>query len=472
MAFCPKCGVNVGNSLFCGNCGAKITFNENANNINDDINELKPSANTHRVKVHLKPKTEPESISNEQNFFASEPLPSVQPEPQYNEIPESNIYSGQKEPSFYSQEPTDIFSNTNLSKAELYRDAAESGEHYYNSDIEKQSNASQKNKTASPKKQRKKLLVTIVCIISAAGLIISAVAAGFYVIKPKADLYVIANAVAKTVFQSGSFNFNIDEVYYPDGYTEENGKALLDDNYNGCVIWGDKVKDSYLYIYAGDDDGVNEVIKYENSYWKVSYDGYEFDRSFRGLPTFNDRKVSTNDFESTTIDEAGFESFLDYAVIPFINDEFTEYWDSSLNSLTAKQSVEILTAMLSDEDFNMNAVEINSKEKVDDGTEYSLTVDVNSLIKACWNYLKTSDIYTVMLDNSENREEFNREMNEFFERDSFLSLQVQLAITIDDDGYINYLTYQEGYDYGDGFEYDDTGYRVEIYNFGQAVKQK
>ena len=63
-------------------------------------------------------------------------------------------------------------------------------------------------------------------------------------------------------------------------------------------------------------------------------------------------------------------------------------------------------------------------------------------------------------------------MNEFFERDSFLSLQVQLAITIDDDGYINYLTYQEGYDYGDGFEYDDTGYRVEIYNFGQAVKQK
>lgn len=282
----------------------------------------------------------------------------------------------------------------------------------------------------------------------------------------------IANAVAKTVFQSGSFNFNIDEVYYQDGYTEENGDASLGDNYNGCVIWGDKVKDSYLYIYAGDDDGVNEVIKYEDSYWKVSYDGYEFDRSFRGLPTFNDRRVSTNDFESTTIDEAGFESFLDYAVIPFINDEFTEYWDSSLNSLTAKQSVEILTAMLSDEDFNMNAVEINSKEKVDDGTEYSLTVDVNSLIKACWNYLKTSDIYTVMLDNSENREEFNREMNEFFERDSFLSLQVQLAITIDDDGYINYLTYQEGYDYGDGFEYDDTGYRVEIYNFGQAVKQK
>lgn len=28
MAFCPKCGVNVGDSLFCGNCGAKITYNE------------------------------------------------------------------------------------------------------------------------------------------------------------------------------------------------------------------------------------------------------------------------------------------------------------------------------------------------------------------------------------------------------------------------------------------------------------
>ena len=113
---------------------------------------------------------------------------------------------------------------------------------------------------------------------------------------------------------------------------------------------------------------------------------------------------------------------MDYAVIPFVNDELAGYWKSSLDSLSAKQAIEIITDMISDEDFNKKAIEIDKKDEVNDGIEYSLTVDINSLIKACWNYLKTSDIYTVLLDNSENREEFDRKMNDYFENEYFSGL--------------------------------------------------
>ena len=54
MAFCIKCGTNVGDSLFCGNCGAKITYNEKKHNILDNANESEQSANAYRVKVHSK----------------------------------------------------------------------------------------------------------------------------------------------------------------------------------------------------------------------------------------------------------------------------------------------------------------------------------------------------------------------------------------------------------------------------------
>ena len=275
MAFCIKCGTNVGDSLFCGNCGAKITFNEKKHNILDNANESEQSTNAYRVKVHSKKKAEPESISNEQNFFASEPLPSVQPEPQYNEIPESNIYSGQKEPSFYSQEPTDIFSNTNRSKVKPHRITEESSNSDYRTNDKKQNVNLRVKGKAAPKAHAKKAVITIICIISAVAVIASAVAIGIY-IKPKADLYEIANAAIKTAFKSGSYNFNIDSINFQNEYTDENNTIEIGDNYNGCVIWGNDVKNSYFYAYSGDANGLSEVVKYENGYWRYSEDGYNF----------------------------------------------------------------------------------------------------------------------------------------------------------------------------------------------------
>ena len=133
-------------------------------------------------------------------------------------------------------------------------------------------------------------------------------------------------------------------------------------NYNGCVIWNDNVKNSYLYIYSGDDDDLYSIIKFENGYWKESYDGYEFDTLCRGLPTDLATNIPADKFESTSIDEDGFESFVDYAVIPFVNDELAGYWKSSLDSLSAKQAIEIITDMISDEDFNKKAIEIDKKK--------------------------------------------------------------------------------------------------------------
>ncbi len=471
MAFCIKCGTNVGDSLFCGNCGAKITYNEKKHNILDNANESEQSTNAYRVKVHSKKKAEPESISNEQNFFASDPLPSVQPEPQYNEGSESNIYSGQKEPSFYSQEPTDIFSNTNRSKVKPHRITEESSNSDYKANDKKQNVNLRVKGKAAPKAHAKKAVITIICIISAVAVIASAVAIGIYV-KPKADLYVIANAVAKTVFQSGSYNFNIEgkhsEYDYIDG---EDYSYFCPENFNGCVIWGENVADSYIYFYSGDDDGLRYVIKFENGHWKYSYDGYKFsdveEKETENYP------LTAEEAQSITIDENGLEKVINKIYIPFANSEFVKYWDSSIDSLTYRQIINNLKDMLLDDYFNENAVSINNKSKVDGGTEYSLSINVDKFIKSCWEYLKNTDIYTTMLDNSENRNEFDKEMNEYFDDfDEYFNTLVTLDIVIDDDGYISDLSYSSGYINDGSVDFDDKEYEVEIYNFGQAVKQK
>ena len=471
MAFCIKCGTNVGDSLFCGNCGAKITYNEKRHNILDNANESEQSTNAYRVKVHSKKKAEPESISNEQNFFASEPLPSVQPEPQYNETPESNIYSGQKEPSFYSQEPTDIFSNTNRSKVKPRRITEESSNSDYKANDKKQNVNLRVKGKAAPKAHAKKAVITIICIISAVAVIASAVAIGIYV-KPKADLYVIANAVAKTVFQSGSYNFNIEgkhsEYDYIDG---EDYSYFCPENFNGCVIWGENVADSYIYFYSGDDDGLRYVIKFENGHWKYSYDGYKFsdveEKETENYP------LTAEEAQSITIDENGLEKVINKIYIPFANSEFVKYWDSSIDSLTYRQIINNLKDMLLDDYFNENAVSINNKSKVDGGTEYSLSINVDKFIKSCWEYLKNTDIYTTMLDNSENRNEFDKEMNEYFDDfEEYFNTLVTLDIVIDDDEYISDLSYSSGYINDGSVDFDDKEYEVEIYNFGQAVKQK
>ena len=471
MAFCIKCGTNVGDSLFCGNCGAKITYNEKRHNILDNANESEQSTNAYRVKVHSKKKAEPESIRNEQNSFASEPLPSVQPEPQYNEIPESNIYSGQKEPSFYSQEPTDIFSNTNRSKVKPRRITEESSNSDYKANDKKQNVNLRVKGKAAPKAHAKKAVITIICIISAVAVIASAVAIGIYV-KPKADLYVIANAVAKTVFQSGSYNFNIEgkhsEYDYIDG---EDYSYFCPENFNGCVIWGENVADSYIYFYSGDDDGLRYVIKFENGHWKYSYDGYKFsdveEKETENYP------LTAEEAQSITIDENGLEKVINKIYIPFANSEFVKYCDSSIDSLTYRQIINNLKDMLLDDYFNENAVSINNKSKVDGGTEYSLSINVDKFIKSCWEYLKNTDIYTTMLDNSENRNEFDKEMNEYFDDfEEYFNTLVTLDIVIDDDEYISDLSYSSGYINDGSVDFDDKEYEVEIYNFGQAVKQK
>ena len=471
MAFCIKCGTNVGDSLFCGNCGAKITYNEKKHNILDNANESEQSANAYRVKVHSKKKAEPESISNEQNSFASEPLPSVQPEPQYNEGSDSNIYSGQKEPSFYSQEPTDIFSNTNLSKAEPRRITEESSNSDYKANDKKQNVNLRVKGKAAPKAHAKKAVITIICIISAVAVIASAVAIGIY-IKPKADLYEIANAAIKTAFKSGSYNFNIEgkhsEYDYIDG---EDYSYFCPENFNGCVIWGENVADSYIYFYSGDDDGLRYVIKFENGHWKYSYDGYKFsdveEKETENYP------LTAEEAQSITIDENGLEKVINKIYIPFANSEFVKYWDSSIDSLTYRQIINNLKDMLLDDYFNENAVSINNKSKVDGGTEYSLSINVDKFIKSCWEYLKNTDIYTTMLDNSENRNEFDKEMNEYFDDfDEYFNTLVTLDIVIDDDGYISDLSYSSGYINDGSVDFDDKEYEVEIYNFGQAVKQK
>ena len=78
-----------------------------------------------------------------------------------------------------------------------------------------------------------------------------------------------------------------------------------------------------------------------------------------------------------------------------------------------------------------------------------------------------------MLDNSENRNEFDKEMNEYFDDfDEYFNTLVTLDIVIDDDGYISDLSYSSGYINDGSVDFDDKEYEVEIYNFGQAVKQK
>ena len=76
-----------------------------------------------------------------------------------------------------------------------------------------------------------------------------------------------------------------------------------------------------------------------------------------------------------------------------------------------------------------------------------------------------------MLDNSENREDFDRKMNDYFENEYISGEILKLNITIDNDGYISALTYRTGCNFDDGFEYSDIGYKAEIYNFGMAEKQ-
>ncbi len=472
MAFCIKCGTNVGDSLFCGNCGAKITFNENAHNISEDTNEPEQSANTYRVKVHSKKKAEPESVSNEQNFFTSKPLPKVRPEQQDDEISEPNINLLQEEERQpYLQEPADIFSNTNRSKVKPHRITEESSNSDYKANDKKQNVNLRVKEKAAPKTHAKKAVITIICIISAVAVIASAVAIGIYV-KPKADLYVIANAVAKTVFQSGSYNFNIEgkhsEYDYIDG---EDYSYFCPENFNGCVIWGENVADSYIYFYSGDDDGLRYVIKFENGHWKYSYDGYKFsdveEKETENYP------LTAEEAQSITIDENGLEKVINKIYIPFANSEFVKYWDSSIDSLTYRQIINNLKDMLLDDYFNENAVSINNKSKVDGGTEYSLSINVDKFIKSCWEYLKNTDIYTTMLDNSENRNEFDKEMNEYFDDfDEYFNTLVTLDIVIDDDGYISDLSYSSGYINDGSVDFDDKEYEVEIYNFGQAVKQK
>ena len=324
---------------------------------------------------------------------------------------------------------------------------------------------------AAPKAHAKKAVITIICIISAVAVIASAVAIGIY-IKPKADLYVIANAVAKTVFQSGSYNFNIEgkhsEYDYIDG---EDYSYFCPENFNGCVIWGENVADSYIYFYSGDDDGLRYVIKFENGHWKYSYDGYKFsdveEKETENYP------LTAEEAQSITIDENGLEKVINKIYIPFANSEFVKYWDSSIDSLTYRQIINNLKDMLLDDYFNENAVSINNKSKVDGGTEYSLSINVDKFIKSCWEYLKNTDIYTTMLDNSENRNEFDKEMNEYFDDfDEYFNTLVTLDIVIDDDGYISDLSYSSGYINDGSVDFDDKEYEVEIYNFGQAVKQK
>ena len=473
MAFCIKCGTNVGDSLFCGNCGAKITYNEKKHNILDNANESEQSTNAYRVKVHSKKKAEPESISNEQNFFTSDPLPSVQPEPQYNEGSESNIYSGQKEPSFYSHEPTDIFSNTNRSKVKPHRITEESSNSDYKANDKKQSVNLRVKGKAAPKTHAKKAVITIICIISAVAVIASAVAIGIY-IKPKADLYEIANAAIKTAFKSGSYNFNIDSINFQNEYTDENNTIEIGDNYNGCVIWGNDVKNSYFYAYSGDANGLSEVVKYENGYWRYSEDGYNFTKEDENLllEVFGQSSFSNEDFGNLTLDESGAREFVTYAVIPLANDAFMQNYESSLRKLSYSQLIDALKNMLLDKDFNKSAVSIDSKNKNKGNTEYCLTIDIDAFIKACWNYLKNTDIYELILGNSDNRKEFDKEMTDYFNNiDGLTDLTVNLKITINRDGYITDFLCQ----YAEDEEADNTyysGYKVEIYNFGQAVKQK
>lgn len=463
MSFCPNCGANVGDSLFCGFCGTKIINNEKVINSTDQIDKTEQTEEIRCDEAVHQNSVEYEPVIDEQksNIFDQVVEDQLKPQSEKNIQSETDIYSIEKEP--HPCELEDGYSSTLSSKEKVQHATEDLPEQNNGVHIRKQNDVSDIKEKRTPKTRKKKVLTIILCILLSAIVIASSAIVGLY-IKPKTDLYIIANAIAKTVFQSGSFNFNVDEVDYY--YNEE-----TDMNYNGCVIWNDNVKNSYLYIYSGDDDDLYSIIKFENGYWKESYDGYEFDTLCRGLPTDLATNIPADKFESTSIDEDGFESFVDYAVIPFVNDELAGYWKSSLDSLSAKQAIEIITDMISDEDFNKKAIEIDKKDEVNDGIEYSLTVDINSLIKACWNYLKTSDIYTVLLDNSENREELDRKMNDYFENEDFSGLILKLDITIDNDGYINALNIRTGSNYNDGFKYEDTGYRAELYNFGMAEKQ-
>lgn len=462
MSFCPNCGANVGDSRFCGFCGTKITNNEKSINSTAPINKTEQTEEIHRDEVVHQKSVEYEPIINKQKSNVFEQVTEKQPQPQSEENIQSETDIHSIEEDLHSYEFDDVYSSTLSSKEKAQHVTEDLPEQDIDVYIRRQNDVSDIKEKSTSKTGKKKMLTIILCILLSAIVIASSAIVGLYV-KPKTDLYVIANAIAKTLFQSGSFNFNVDEY---DFYDEE-----IDGNYNGCVFWNDNVKNSYLYFYSGYEDEIYDIIKYENGYWKRSYDGYEFDTLYRGLPTYKDVKISTEKFESTSIDEDGFESFVEYAVIPLVNAKFMENLNSSLNSLTAKQAIEIITDMISDENFNKNAIEIDKKDEVNDGIEYSLTVDINTLIKACWNYLKTSDIYTVMLDNSENREDFDRKMNDYFENEYFSGEILKLNITIDNDGYISALTYRTGCNFDDGFEYSDIGYKAEIYNFGMAEKQ-
>ena len=61
MSFCPNCGANVGDSLFCGFCGTKIINNEKVISITDQIDkteqteEIRCDEAVHQNSVEYEP---------------------------------------------------------------------------------------------------------------------------------------------------------------------------------------------------------------------------------------------------------------------------------------------------------------------------------------------------------------------------------------------------------------------------------
>ncbi len=190
------------------------------------------------------------------------------------------------------------------------------------------------------------------------------------------------------------------------------------------------------------------------------------------MEVFGQSSFSNEDFGNLTLDESGAREFVTYAVIPLANDAFMQNYESSLRKLSYSQLIDALKNMLLDKDFNKSAISIDSKNKNKGNTEYCLTIDIDAFIKACWNYLKNTDIYELILENSDDRKEFGKGMTDYFNNiDGLTDLTVNLKITINRDGYITDFLCQ----YAEDEEADNTyysGYKVEIYNFGQAVKQK
>ena len=165
MSFCPNCGANVGDSLFCGFCGTKIINNEKVINSTDQIDkteqteEIRCDEAVHQNSVEYGP------VIDEQksNIFDQVVEDQLKPQSEKKIQSETDIYSIEKEP--HPCELEDGYSSTLSSKEKVQHATEDLPEQNNDVHIRKQNDVSDIKEKRTPKTRKKKMLTIILCIL-------------------------------------------------------------------------------------------------------------------------------------------------------------------------------------------------------------------------------------------------------------------------------------------------------------------